>query len=77
MSDMVYPFYAYKIFKRGVRSMSQAELANVGKFILALFGYFIGTGVLGITISGEDSDAFPVVGWVIGGIMFAVLVLFM
>ena len=57
--------------------MSQAELANVGKFILALFGYFIGTGVLGITISGEDSDAFPVVGWVIGGLMFAILILFM
>lgn len=56
--------------------MSQAELANVGKFVLALFGYFIGTGVLGITISGDDSDAFPVVGWVIGGLVFATLTLF-
>ena len=56
--------------------MSQAELANVGKFILALFGYFIGTGVLGIIISGDDSDAFPVVGWVIGGLMFAISILF-
>lgn len=56
--------------------MSQAELATVGKFILALFGYFIGTGVLGIIISGEDYDAFPVVGWVIGGLMFAISVLF-
>ena len=55
--------------------MSQAELANVGKFILALFGYFIGTGVLSITISGDDSDAIPVVGWAIGGLMFAILVL--
>ena len=57
MSDMGYPFYAYKIFKRGVRKMSQAELANVGKFILALFGYFIVTGVLGIIIAGHDTDA--------------------
>lgn len=56
--------------------MSQAELANVGKFILALFGYFIGTGVLGIIIAGNDSDAIPVVGWVIGGLMFATLILF-
>ena len=54
--------------------MSQAELANVGKFILALFGYFIGTGVLGIIIAGEDSDAIPVTGWIIGGFMFAILV---
>jgi len=57
--------------------MSQVELANVGKFVLALFGYFIGTGVLGIIITGVDSDYIPIVGWVIGGIMFAILVLFM
>ena len=56
--------------------MSQAELANVGKFILALFGYFIGTGVLGIIIAGIDSDVIPVVGWVIGGLMFAISILF-
>ena len=56
--------------------MSQAELANVGKFILALFGYFIVTGVLGIIIVGDDSNDFPVVGWVIGGLMFATLILF-
>ena len=56
--------------------MSQAELANVGKFVLALFGYFIGTGVFGIIIAGNDSDAIPVVGWVIGGLAFATLMLF-
>lgn len=56
--------------------MSQAELANVGKFVLALFGYFIGTGVLGIIIAGNDLDDIPVVGWVIGGLMFATLILF-
>ena len=56
--------------------MSQAELANVGKFILALFGYFIVTGVLGIIIAGHDTDAIELVGWVIGGLMFATLILF-
>lgn len=56
--------------------MSQAELANVGKFVLALFGYFIGTGVLGIIIAGNDSDAIDLVGWVMGGLAFATLVLF-
>lgn len=56
--------------------MSQAELANVGKFVLALFGYFIGTGVLGIIIAGVDSDDIPTVGWVIGGLVFATLILF-
>ena len=56
--------------------MSQAELANVGKFILALFGYFIGTGVLGMIITEGDSDNVPIVGWVIGGLAFATLALF-
>ena len=56
--------------------MSQAELANVGKFILALFGYFIGTGVLGIIIAGNDTDAIELVGWFMGGLMFATLILF-
>ena len=56
--------------------MSQAELANVGKFILALFGYFIGTGVLGIIIAGIDSDDISVVGWIMGGLAFATLILF-
>lgn len=54
--------------------MSQAELANVGKFVLALFGYFIGTGVFGIIIAGSDSDAVPV-AWAIGGLAFAILTL--
>lgn len=56
--------------------MSQAELANVGKFILALFGYFIGTGVLSGIITEGDSDAIPIAGWIMGGLMFALLVLF-
>lgn len=56
--------------------MSQAELANVGKFVFALFGYFIGTGVLGTIIAGNDLDAIELVGWVIGGLAFATLILF-
>ncbi len=56
--------------------MSQAELANVGKFVLALFGYFIGTGVFGIIIAGNDMDAVELIGWVIGGLAFATLMLF-
>ena len=56
--------------------MSQADLANFGKFVLALFGYFIGTGVLGMLISGFDSDDFLVSGWIIGGFAFATLMLF-
>ncbi len=55
--------------------MSQAELANVGKFVLALFGYFIGTGVFGTIITGGDSDVVPI-AWLIGGLAFAVLAMF-
>ena len=62
--------------EEGIRNMSQAELANVGKFVLALFAYFIGTGVFGIIIAGIDSDDVPTVGWIIGGLAFATLILF-
>lgn len=56
--------------------MSQGELANVGKFVLALFGYFIGTGVMGFIISWGDEDTFPIGAWVIGGFAFGVLAIF-
>lgn len=55
--------------------MSQVELANVGKFVLALFGYFIGTGVMGLIITDGNSDDIPTAGWVIGGLAFAILTL--
>lgn len=54
--------------------MSQNELANIGKFTIALIGYFIGTGLIGAILStGNGSDDIPVMAWVVGGIAFAVL----
>ena len=56
--------------------MSQADLADVGKFVLGFCGYFIGTGLIGMIISQGDSDTIPTAGWIIGGIAFATLILF-
>ena len=56
--------------------MSQADLAYVGKFALAFCGYFIGTGLIGMIISQGDSDTIPTAAWAIGGLAFAILVLF-
>lgn len=56
--------------------MSQADLANMGKFVLAFCGYFIGTGLFGMIIAKDDPDDIITAGWVIGGLAFAVLVLF-
>ena len=54
--------------------MSQNELANMGKFTIALLGYFIGTGLIGATLSaGSGSDDIPAMAWVVGGIAFALL----
>lgn len=53
--------------------MSQADLANVGKFFLGFCGYFIGTGLFGMIIAEGDSDAILTIVWVIGGLAFAVL----
>ena len=56
--------------------MSQADLANVGKFFLGFCGYFIGTGLFGMIIAEGDSDAILTAAWAIGGFAFAILVLF-
>ena len=56
--------------------MSQADLADVGKFVLGFCGYFIGTGLISMIISEGDSDTIPTAGWAIGGLAFAILVLF-
>ena len=53
--------------------MSQNELACVGKFTIALLGYFMGTGLVGALLSGDsDPETFPAVAWVVGGIVFAI-----
>ena len=56
--------------------MSQADLANVGKFVLAFCGYFIGTGLFGMILAEGDSDAILTAAWAIGGFAFATLILF-
>lgn len=56
--------------------MSQNELACIGKFTIALLGYFIGTVLVGaLLILSVDSDpeTIPPVAWVVGGIAFALL----
>ena len=53
--------------------MSQNELACVGKFVIALLGYFLGTGLIGVLLSGGDSDYIPAGAWVVGSIAFALL----
>ena len=44
MSDMGYSFYAYKIFKRGVRSMDiiSVVVSLICMMILFSFGFFLG-----------------------------------
>lgn len=54
--------------------MSQNELVNIGKFTIALFGYFIGTGLIGALLSGDSGpETIPPVAWAVGGIAFALL----
>ena len=57
--------------------MSQADLANVGKFFLGFCGYFIGTGLIGMIFADDSNpEAITTASWFLGGIAFAVLVLF-
>ena len=58
--------------------MSQADFVIIGKFVIGTIGYFIGTGVMGFVISlGQgDEDIFPIGAWVIGGLAFGALAIF-
>ena len=54
--------------------MGQTELACVGKFVIALLGYFLGTGLFGAILSADSSpENIPAGAWVVGGIVFALL----
>ena len=54
--------------------MSQNELVCVGKFTIALLGYFMGTGLIGAIFSEPSGpETIPPVAWVVGGIAFALL----
>ena len=61
--------------KEGVSRLSQSDLVYFVKFVLAFCG-FIGTGLFGMIITGGDSDDIPSAGWLIGGLAFATLILF-
>lgn len=54
--------------------MSQNELACIGKFIIALLGYFIGTGLIGALLSADgDPETILAIVWAVGGVVFALL----
>lgn len=54
--------------------MSQNELANIGKFTIALFGYFIGIGLISAILSADgDPETILAIVWGVGGVVFALL----
>ena len=58
--------------------MSQNELACVGKAVIAIFGYFISTGLIGAFLSmlidpESIPENFSAMAWIIGGIAFVLL----
>mgnify|MGYP007012611539 CR=1 FL=1 len=54
--------------------MSQNELACIGKIIIVLLGYYIGTGLIGVLFSADgDSEIILAIVWGVGGVVFALL----
>lgn len=54
--------------------MSQNELACIGKFIIALLGYFIGTGLISVLLSADgDLEIILAIVWAVDGVVFALL----
>lgn len=57
--------------------MDEKTLAQVGLFTIAVFGYVLGTGIIGVIV-GIDSNGndrlFPYVAWITGAIAYGVTV---
>jgi len=55
--------------------MNEKTLAYFGLFTIAVIGYVLGTGVIGVVV-GIDSDGndnlFPYVAWITGAIAYGV-----
>lgn len=53
--------------------MNEETLARFGLFTIAVIGYVLGTGVIGVVV-GIDSDGndhlFPYVAWITGAIVY-------
>lgn len=60
--------------------MDEKTLAQVGLFAIAVFGYTLGTGIIGVLI-GTDSNGndrfFSYVAWITGAIAYGVTMVMM
>lgn len=60
--------------------MDEKILAQVGLFAIAVIGYVLGTGAIGV-VFGIDSDGndrlFPYVAWITGAIAYGVTMVIM
>ncbi len=54
--------------------MSINTLANVGMFCIAIIGYLVITGILGLLISG-DTDDFTAPAWIFGALLYAITII--
>ena len=59
---------------------TKKTLAQVGLFVIAVIGYVLGTGLIGI-VGGIDSNGkdylFPYVAWVTGAVVYVITVVVM
>lgn len=60
--------------------MDEKTLAKVGLFFIAVIGYVLGTGLIGVIV-GIDSNGndrlFPYVAWVTGAVAYGVTMVMM
>ena len=60
--------------------MDEKTLTQVGLFTIAVFGYVLGTGIIGVIV-GIDSNGndrlFPYVAWITGAIAYGVTMVMM
>lgn len=60
--------------------MDDKTLKYVGLFTIAVFGYVLGTGLIGVIVgidSNGDDRLFPFVAWITGAIVYGVTMVMM
>ena len=57
--------------------MNVNDFANVGVFVIAMIGFALGTGLVGLLIAPDDWEEIPLISWVVGIIVYGLTVMFM
>ena len=57
--------------------MSMNDFANVGVLVIAMIGFALGTGLVGVLMACGDLNNVPLPSWLVGIFVYGLTVMFM